>query len=98
MNTHALSRHARRRLQQRSIPMSVLDLLEEFASVSRSHGAERLFFDKAARRRLRRELSTDAARFYERHMNVYAVLSDSGTIITVGHRTKRFKRKSGGKN
>ena len=36
------------RLQQRGIPPMIVDLLEQFGSAMRCHGAERLMFDKAA--------------------------------------------------
>lgn len=48
--------HASARLQQRAIPVRIVDLLEEFGSSMRSHGADRLFFDKAAKRRLVRNV------------------------------------------
>ena len=48
-----LTIHASQRLAQRGIPRMVIDLLERFGSSMRCGGAERLFFDKAARRRLK---------------------------------------------
>jgi hypothetical protein len=89
----AVSQHAQTRLQQRSIPPAVLDLLNEFGAVTRSHGAERIFFDKAARKRLEAFVGgKKGLRPYERYLNVYVVVADDGLLITAGHRTRRFKR------
>lgn len=92
MTASAFTQHAGKRLRQRGIPTEVIELLIDFGSTSRSHGAERVFFDKSARRRLQRQMPVGVRRFLERHKNIYVVLSDSGAIITAGHRTARFKR------
>ena len=46
------SHHAAERLQQRAIPPVMVELLERFGSEMRCGKAEKLFFDKAARKRL----------------------------------------------
>ncbi len=87
------SQHSYARMQQRSIPQVVIDLLEECGSAMRSHGAERLFFDKAARRRLSEKLGKERGiKSIERYLNIYAVIGDNGILITAGRRTRRFKR------
>jgi hypothetical protein len=71
----------------------VVDLLEEFGSSMRCHGADRLIFDKAARKRLTRNLrGAKDLRLIERWLNVYAVVSDDGRLITVARKTRRFLR------
>jgi len=87
------TRHAQERLQQRAIPPLVVELLEEFGSVTRSGTAERLTFDKAARRRLVRHLGGERSlRMIEPWLHVYAVVGDSGRLITVAHGDRRPRR------
>jgi hypothetical protein len=93
MNTHGLTHHAQTRLQQRGIPAIVLDLLVRFGSEVRSHRAVRLIFDKAALKRLKRHLGgARGLRVIEPWLNVYAVVSDDGSVITVAHQCQRFRR------
>jgi len=47
----SLTHHAAVRLQQRAIPPYVIEFLERFGTGARCGGADRLFFDKAARKR-----------------------------------------------
>lgn len=51
-----LTCHAATLLQQRAIPPFMIELLEPFGSETRCDGAERLFFDEAARKRLERHM------------------------------------------
>lgn len=92
MNTLRVTIHAGRRLRQRSIPKEAIELLMEFGTITRSHGADRLFFDKKSRQRFKRQMGVEVVRRRERYMNAYAVVSDSGAVITAGYRTKRFQR------
>jgi len=87
-----LTAHASTRLQQRSIPGFVVELLERCGSETRCGKADRLFFDKAARKRLRRHLGGDRAmKLIDRWMGVYAVVGDDGSLVTVAHRRRRHK-------
>lgn len=87
-----LTVHARRRLQQRAIPPMMLDYLDRFGTAERCGGSERIFFDKASRRRLAKHMGGDAAlRSVERWLGIYAVVGDNGNIVTVGHRTRRHR-------
>lgn len=90
MMTYGMTIHAQERLQQRSIPPIVVKLLEEFGSIERCVGAERLTFDKAARRRLSRHLGGE--RIVEPWLNVYAVVADDGYLVTASHRRRRHRR------
>lgn len=89
-----ITRHASQRLQQRAIPERVIDLLEEFGKSSRSPGADSIYFDKSARRKvLARFGGPRNLRHLERWFNTYAIIGDDGRIVTVGYRTKRFKNR-----
>lgn len=91
MMTTQLSRHASVRLQQRGIPAFVIELLEACGSEHRCGGAEKLFFDKAARKRLKRYLGGERSlRLVERWLNVYAVVGDNGSVVTTAHKSKRY--------
>ncbi len=58
-----ISAHAQARMQQRGINEAVLDRLLEYGKVAHDHhGAEVVFFNKPARRRLRRQVGPDASR------------------------------------
>ncbi|GLS46939.1 hypothetical protein [Methylobacterium brachythecii] len=88
-----LTLHAQGRLQQRAIPPFIIALLDEFGSIARCGGAERLTFDKAARRRLAREFGGQRnLHVIERWLGVYVVVSDDGLVVTAAHRTRRFRR------
>lgn len=85
--------HASARLQQRAIPVRIVDLLVEFGSSMRAHGADRMFFDKAARRRLSRNLGGKRDfQAIERWMNVYIIVSDDGQLVTAARQTARHRR------
>ncbi|TXN17266.1 hypothetical protein FV219_00495 [Methylobacterium sp. WL122] len=88
-----LTFHALQRLQQRAIPPFVIDLLDQFGSSIRSSGAEHLIFDKAATKRLRHHFGGERGlRMIEPWLNVSAVIADSGQVLTVTHRDRRFWR------
>lgn len=93
MIANSISQHAQHRLQQRAIPSLVLDLLEECGSVARTRDGESLYFDKAARRRLRHRLGGERGmRLIEPWLGIYAVIGDQGLVITAGHRQRRLRR------
>jgi hypothetical protein len=88
-----MTRHAQSRIQQRTIPAFVIDLLERCGSTMRCGGAERLFFDKAARKRLRHYLGGHhGMRLIEPWLTVYAVIGDNGQFVTVARQCRRFRR------
>ncbi|MDP6652333.1 MAG: hypothetical protein QGF90_09545 [Gammaproteobacteria bacterium] len=52
------------------------------------------YFSHASRRALEREVGRDPVRKLHEYLNVYKVESSyDGSTITIGHRTKRIKRK-----
>jgi hypothetical protein len=88
-----LSNHARARLQQRAIPLPVLDYLLNFGKkVHDHHGAEILFFDHRARTQIRRAMSEQDFKHIEAKLDTYAVIGSNGVVLTVGHRTKKINR------
>ena len=89
-----MSKHCNQRMQQRSIPQMILDLLLDFGSAHRSHGADCLVFDKAARMRLRRHMGGNRGlNIFEPWLGIYAIVGDDGAVITAGHRLRRLWRK-----
>src|SRR5205809_2857771 len=85
----SLTDHARARMQQRGIPTAAVEALLNFGSASHLHskGRELVYFDKVTRAGLAK--ANPAA---DRLARTYAILGSDGTVITVGHRYRRFKR------
>jgi hypothetical protein len=90
--TESLTRHAQSRMQQRSIPNLVVDLVLRHGHESRRLGASVFRLDKAARRRIRSEIGSVAYRRLEDLFDIHVVLSDEGTVITAAHRLGRMER------
>ncbi|MBB4199648.1 hypothetical protein CCR94_07235 [Rhodoblastus sphagnicola] len=88
-----ITHHAQRRLQQRGIPPVIVNLLDQYGAVERSRGADTLFFNRAARDRMTRAHGGRSIAGIEKWLGVYAIVSDEGSLITVAHRRRRFKRK-----
>lgn len=77
-----VSRHAQRRMKERSIPASVIDALIDFGDRAPSGGgAETCYFTKKSWRSFAAYLGTQA-RHFERYRAVYAIVSGDGQIIT----------------
>lgn len=84
--------HAATRMQQRSVPQLVLDLLLEFgAREPAGNGTAKLYFDKSARRKVKAYAGT-LAQAVEEHLDIYAVIAEDTRLITVGHRLERIRR------
>jgi len=87
-----LTEHARIRSQQRSIPPVMVDLLLQFGTTeSAGDGANKMFFDKSARRRVQAYFG-QIAPLLNQHLDLYAVVGSDDQIITVGHRLERIRR------
>lgn len=87
-----MTRHATVRSQQRSLPPLAVELFERYGALCRHDGADVLFMDKRARKQIANAFGgARALRFVEPLLNSYAVVED-GKVITLAHRTKRFKR------
>jgi len=89
--------HARTRMQQRSIPVAVVDLLLDYGTRehARDHAAI-VYFDKKGRAKLAQDLKRDDYKLIEKKLNSYVIVK-GGVVITTGYRCKRVMRKLGAK-
>jgi hypothetical protein len=89
----SMTHHAQARLQQRGIPPTVVESLLDFGHETHDHRGSRIvYFDHRARRQLRRQVGIESYKRIESHLDAYAVVTDTGEVITVGHRTRRINR------
>ncbi len=87
-----VSHHAQIRMQQRAITADMLESLLDFGQVKfNGQGTEILTFPKKVVKHLKKELNHKVFMKIERHLNLYAILSSGGELITTGYRTKRLK-------
>ena len=86
-----LSNHARIRMQQRGIPLLVIDWLAAYGQVAHQPGSEVFYFNKHSRKALKRDLGKGSLRGYSKCLDAYMVCAE-GRICTVGHRFKRVVR------
>ncbi len=87
-----MTKHAQIRSQQRGIPPVMVDLLLQFgATESAGDGANKMFFDKSARRKVESYFGP-LAPLINKHLDMYAVVGADDQIITVGHRLERIRR------
>ncbi len=94
MKIENASRHAAiRSCQQRGIPQLIIDWLITYGAVATDgRGAATHYFDHNARRRLAQDVGGRVVALLGRLMDAYLVMSQDGTIITVGHRFKAIHR------
>lgn len=79
---HPTSRHARVRMQQRSIPQVVIDLLLDFAEpVPAGGGCELFRFNAESWTEAFRASGARAGRM-DRYRNAYAVVGADGLVVT----------------
>lgn len=84
--------HATIRMQQRGIPQQVVrNIIAHGTTRKAPGGAVARFVSKKDLQRLSRLLPKNECTQLDRHKSVYVVMNDE-SIITVGHRTKRFYR------
>ena len=87
-----VSQHAKVRMQQRAISEDMLESLLDFGQVKfNGQGTEILTFPKKVVKNLKKELNHKVFARIERHLNLYAIMSSDGELITTGYRTKRLK-------
>ena len=87
-----VSHHAKVRMQQRAISEDMLESLLDFGQVKfNGQGTEILTFPKRVVKHLKKELDHKVFMKIERHLNLYAIMSSDGELITTGYRTKRLK-------
>lgn len=86
-----VSNHARTRLQQRGIPEIVMETLLDFGHEEFDHhGGAVVYLDHRTRQHLRRSLGKETYKQMEPHLDTFAVVAGDGTVVTVGHRTRRI--------
>lgn len=87
-----MTNHAQVRCQQRAIPGLLIDLLLQFGASERAgNGTSKMFFNKAARRRVQ-AYAGSLAPLLDQHLDLYAVVAADSSVITVGHRLERIRR------
>ena len=87
-----VSHHAQIRMHQRAITADMLERLLDFGQVKfNGQGTEILTFPKKVVKHLKKELNHKVFMKIERHLNLYAIMSSDGELITTGYRTKRLK-------
>jgi hypothetical protein len=89
-----ISRHAKHRMQQRSIPPLVVTWLLDFGEMRYDHrGGIVHYFDKSSRRNLERTVGSRIVARLADYLDAYVVSSVAdSTLITVGHRYGRRGR------
>jgi hypothetical protein len=88
-----VSQHAQARMQQRGITPGLLQLLAAYGDKAHDHhGGQLRYFSKAARRRLLAHEGAAVYRAIESKLDVYAVITLDGCVVTVGRRDKRITR------
>lgn len=87
--------HATTRAQQRGIPPLVDQWLDQFGEKEYDgHGGVIRFFSRASIRAMERRFGSAPVRKLAEYFHAYKVESShDGHVITIGHRTKRIKRK-----
>ena len=86
--------HARQRMQQRGIPQQAVDCVLAYGRVRHDHHGGRVFcLDKRSRARLAREQGLEAVRRLDKHLDAYVVMDPDWTVLTVGHRYRRIRRR-----
>lgn len=90
MNT----RHADIRAQQRGIPPMVGQLLDLYGQEEHDgHGGVILYLNKISIRNMERDLGSRPVARLSEWLNAYKVQSSDGNTITIGHRSRRIRRK-----
>jgi len=90
--TNIDSRHCEIRCKQRGIPRLVIDWLIGYGNVARRKRADVYFLDKNSRKKLMNDVGKIAYNRMNDLLDSYLVLSDDGTVITIGKRYKKIKR------
>ena len=86
------TKHAEVRLRQRGIAPTVVEWLVSYGSSHFDHHRGLVFyFDSRSRAVLRSAVDGAGLARYSKHLDCYVVVSTNGEVITVGHRTRRFR-------
>ena len=86
-----VTHHAVARMQQRAVRPEIVDFLLHFGRCEHhQRGALVYYLDKRGRLRLQKVAGRDSYRRLEHALDAYAVVSNDGELVTVGHRYKRI--------
>ncbi len=87
--------HAATRARQRGIPPLIEEWLDAYGEQNYDgHGARVVFFSKKSIRRMEREFGRAPVRKLSEWLDVYKVEdSSTSSVITIGHRYQRVRRK-----
>jgi hypothetical protein len=79
-------------MQQRGIPPVIVDwLLKYGATRFAPRGGRYRYFDRASRERIRKAIGDAALKQYHERLDCYAVVAEDETVVTVGHRYRRWR-------
>lgn len=87
-----LTRHAVHRLKERGISIDQVALVTTFGQPQRVHGATRFALDRQSRQLLAETVPPEYLRRFK-SIDILAVVSDDGALITAAHRNARLRRK-----
>ena len=92
--TLLITAHAQQRLQQRGIPLEIVDLVYEFGTRQWSDGALAYSVDGRAKRRMQKAIGKQlAVQVAEQANGCYIVVSaDEPVVITVARQLRRNRR------
>lgn len=90
-----MSRHAGKRAQQRSIPPVIADWLDLYGETEYDgRGGEFRYFSRKSIRAIERIAGSGPVRHLAGYFKTFKVVSSKdGQTITIGHRTKRIRRR-----
>ncbi len=90
MNT----RHAELRSQQRGIPPMIDQWLDLYGQEEHDgHGAVVVYLNKMSIRHMERDMGRRPVARMSEWLGAYKVRASNGETITIGHRTRRVRRK-----
>jgi hypothetical protein len=79
-------------MTQRGIPPRIINWLFEYGAVEHQTGSVVHYFDKTAIRRISSQEGAQIVALLRKYFSVYIVVSDVGTIITVGWLNRHLRR------
>ncbi len=71
--------------------MSIIELIVEFGSSTRRHGASVYYVTRDSRRRIQREIGSPLFAKIEKKLNAYVVMSDADWVVTTSYRRDRIR-------
>ena len=86
-----MTKHATHRLKNRGISLAQVLVVANFGFEQRSHGATRYALDRKARQLIAEEVPPNVLR-RTGSLDIVAVFSDDGALVTAAHRTGRLRR------